>query len=306
MGPRVCGGDEGGGVGGLRQHEGSVPPSWYPREYQIRQFEGTSAQACDAWGMAGRNRRPAWHADPDAVRRVVARTVFTTLDVDWLGVDATGKVAVFLGELDASPVPSLASPKDTSLALEAVAATLATRNDARKEEAYRVASARPGEPIFDVPTAGGAPLHERLFDGYPHLFVATDAGAAEIRELEWTYGGWEVASRASLAVAVADVGEELYRALHDEGACAGCRAVEDPADPRPRSAETLAIAGLYVFVFGTDEHGLPVWIRVASPSDPANRQELQDLARHEAAFVPFDVRFEDMVTLVTPSRARRG
>lgn len=250
--------------------------------------------------MPGRRGTPSWHANPAAVRRVVASCVFTPLDVDWLGVDANGNVAVFLGETDASPVPSRASPKETSLALEAVAATLATRSDARKEEAYRVASARPGEPIFDVPHGGGGPLHERLYDGYPHLFVATEAGTAHVRELETTYGGWEVASRAPLAVAIRDAGERLYDQLHEQGACAGCRAIENPDDPRARSAETLAVAGLYVYVFGAEEHGLPIWVRVASPSDPANQQELQDLTRHEAAFVPFDVRFEVMLTLVTP------
>ena len=81
--------------------------------------------------------------------------------------------------------------------------------------------------------------------------------------------------------------------LHDDEAiCTGCRALGQPSDPRPRDPELLARAGLYVYAH-TGGDGRCPYVRVASPSIPADLADLEPIAVKLAQLVPFAIAFAE-------------
>jgi hypothetical protein len=234
-----------------------------------------------------------------ALRGLVGRA----LDVDWLALDSAGDVAVFLGD-DTSPVPSARNAEATSTALEAITRAVAHRFAVVEvERAYRVPAARAQEPIFDAPLAApNTPLHETWFKGYPHLVVASPTGAEGVRRIMSELGSREVQARDAFAVALDVLGFVSYEELHESGACAGCRVLDDPADPRPRSPEALAAAGLFVYAFASTPQDARAdaqtpggaWLRVASPSVPADRRDVEDMTRMRATVEELTGRFDDL------------
>lgn len=235
--------------------------------------------------------------------------VVPALDVDWLALDSLGSVAVFLGA-EGMPPPQRTNAEKTSLALETITRGVARRVAvASYDQAYRVAASRAQEPIFDLPlVTPQRALHEKPFEGYPHLVVTTSAeGAATARRVMTEVGGREVLARDAFAVVVDVVGHITYEELHREAgggpACAGCRVLDDPRDPRPRSPEAIASAGLYVFGYPQPDEAIGgrwragAWIRIASPSVPADRDDLQDMAHLATSFHQLDIRFEDTLWL---------
>lgn len=243
--------------------------------------------------VAHQTKKPFAGVDLTRAAKELRGVVARALDVDWLGLDPAGNVAVFLGD-DASPVPPGTDAEVTSAALEAVARAVAQRTAAAAvEDAYRAAAARAQEPVFDAPLAApGVALHDKPFDGYPHLVVASPHGAEVVRRVMNELGGREVLARHDFAAAIDVVGHVSYEELHEGGACAGCRVLDDPNDPRPRAPEALAAAGLYVYAFATTPSG-DAWIRVASPSVPADRGDLQEMAHLSASFVEVAFGFEE-------------
>lgn len=188
------------------------------------------------------------------------------LDVDWIAIDREGHFGIFLGTDDSI---ARGDPEATSIAIEHIARVTAERADSGDTFAYRSAAVRPGEAVFDVPReAPGSPLHEAWFDGYPHLFTADTRETERVQELRSlmdSFGGWEVAVRDAFGVAFAEMTDPLFARIHRRFLCTGCIVAESRDDPRPRSVEVLARAGLYVYRFLGGE-----WIRAASPSLPVS------------------------------------
>lgn len=217
-------------------------------------------------------KNPLTGTSASAAAKTLAGTRAPELDVDWLGMDPTGAIAVFLGNED-TPVPSRADPGGTSAALELIAHSMRTRLGltTNPEAAYRALGSRTQEPVFDAPRSSPTDaLHESPFSGYPHLVVAAPGGEAMVRAFLSELGGREVLARSAFAVSLDVLGPISDEELHLEQACFGCRVLDDPNDPRPRSAEALASSGLYVYT--VTKGG---WIRVASPTVAADRDDLQ-------------------------------
>lgn len=214
---------------------------------------------------------------------LLAGTRAPDFDVDWLGMDSTGAIAVFLGN-EETPVPSRADPDGTSVALERIAASVRRRLGitTNPEAAYRVLGSRTQEAVFDAPCSSPmVPLHEDPFRGYPHLVVSAPGGEAVVRALLSELGGREVLARNAFAASLDALGPISCEELHMEGACAGCRVLDDPNDPRPRSAEALASSGLYVYA--VTKRG---WLRVASPTVAADRDDLHDVGLGTLVQIP--------------------
>ncbi|MBX3231091.1 MAG: hypothetical protein KIT84_37140 [Labilithrix sp.] len=249
--------------------------------------------------MVNRPEKPFAGVGLKAAAKMLAGHAAPELDVDWLGIDENGAIAVFLGG-DETPVPSGADPDATSAALERIAESMRRRlaTEARSELAYRAAASRAGEPVFDVPTAsfgdpsyanGRGPLHEPPARGYPHLVFAWPGAETTLRA--FFDGASEVLTRGDhFAVRVDSMRREDAEELHRDGTCAGCRVVDDPNDPRSRSAHALASAGLYVYGWTPE-----AWVRVASPSVPADRGDLQDVGGGKLLALPH--RFESSAWL---------
>jgi hypothetical protein len=252
--------------------------------------------------MFSERRPPQSGFNLAAVRERLAGLPERRLDFDFLGVDTVGNVAVFLGD-DDSPAPRAENAQATSALLEELARSI-DRTAAVAGDGYRIAATRAREPIFDAPRSpDGGPLHEKTFEGYPHLVVAAADGAEVVRRLMSELGGREVATRQDFFGAAVDVlGWVSYAELHEGGACSGCRVLDDPIDPRPRAPEALAKAGLYVYGFAKIA-GKGEWLRIVSPSVPVDREELQDVTRRSAEFEEVPLRFEDSLAIRGPLRS---
>lgn len=218
------------------------------------------------------------------------------IDVDWIASDLAGGVAMFLGETTAS-LPRAADPRMAPRVLEAVARALP-----RIRAEAVVSSYREGVPVrdavFDPPrSAPGVPIHEAPFLGYSHVIIAHPDHLDRVRSAMRAPGGREMPGRGAVAFAFDRLAPAEYDALHAAGACDGCRAEDDPRDPRARSARTLAAAGLYVYAFvagavaGAPPSG--VWARVASPARSPSRVELQELDLEGVALPDLEIVFEE-------------
>jgi hypothetical protein len=190
--------------------------------------------------------------------------------------------------------------QQTSAALEAIVREVVTRGLLHAPgDGYRTAASLARKPVFDAPRGSQqSPLHERPFEGYPHLVIASDDGAAIVSRIMTELGGREVLAREAFGAMIDVVGWVSYDELHDSGACGGCRVVDNPQDPRPRAPEALATAGLYVYGFTSAQErgrrgGAGAWSRMASPSVPVDGTELQDMIRQSVRFEEFGVSFED-------------
>lgn len=212
--------------------------------------------------------------DPNvSIRRqalVLLRGVFVdALDVDWLAVDGAGELAIFLGEPGA-PRPAERARRAASMVLEELPA-----HDA--PTGYRVPSREQGEALFDPPrTADGQAHHEAPFDGYGHLLMVSDEALLLLRR-SLAPSSWRGALVASAHEGIHGVivetthrqTEALLSMLHERGDCGGCRALDMPGEPRPRSPAHLASGGLYVYEFRWGKKpSRDAWVRAASPTVP--------------------------------------
>lgn len=229
------------------------------------------------------------------------------LEGDWLAADEVGNVGVFLGgELGA--LPSRVEPSETDDLLATLEAAAATRREvARHAAGYRGLTDRAQEPVFDVPQAGPArssPPHELPFDGYPHVIFTEDAGA--LRDRVSGLESRELLARSGFALAVLGLTRELHRAIHDEWVCTGCWVADRWDDPNPRSPQSLARAGLYVYAHFGDAAASP-YLRVASPTVPAGLDDVEPAVAARAREVTFALRFEDAtaISVSTTPRAPR-
>ena len=245
------------------------------------------------------SEKPA--VDLAAARKKLAGLPSRRLDGDWLAVDAAGHVAFFAGN-ERGPVPLAADRVRVSDALEAIARAARDRQSAtalaETNDAYRGFAGHAQEPVFDAPfSSRGKPMHETPLEGYPLLVVAADA--VKVRELavEWT--AREVVARDAFAAIFPVIGRASYDELHDGGACAGCRVLDDPADPRARAPEALAAAGLYVYAH-VDEAASEPYRRVAGPTIAADLVDLEPVVQMVASLVKLPVRFEE-VDWLTPA-----
>lgn len=227
------------------------------------------------------NKNPLAGVDlAEARSQLAGITVDLSLDTDFLAVDDADEIAVFLGE-ESTQVPSLRGAAMTSKVLEGLARAVVAR--AERSAGYREAAEHTNEVYFDVPRSSETvALHERPVAGYPHLVVASPSGVAAVRYVLDTFGGREVASPDGFAVALDVLGAMTEAELHRDRACAGCRVLDDPADPRPRSPEALARAGLHVYTAGSDG-----WVRVASPTRGARHGDLADVRLVRARLTTF-------------------
>jgi hypothetical protein len=204
------------------------------------------------------------------------------LDVDSVRIDDAGHVAVFLGD-DESPPPTEELGTRTSELLERLAEYRVERVVAGvRSSEYRMAASLAQEPIFDAPA-----LHVRPLSGYGHLVVSAAEGEPTVRRLLGELGGREVTARRGYAVVLEALGPVSYDELHQDGACLGCRPHDHLEDPPLRSPEALAIAGLYVYGYARGE-----WLRIVSPSVPAERGDLQDRVGLTIHAAPSPLRFE--------------
>lgn len=224
------------------------------------------------------------HEDPNvSLRRqalVLLRDVFVdSLDVDWLAVDGAGELAIFLGEPGA-PRPAEPARRAAAMVLEELPA-----HDA--PAGYREPSLAQGEALFDPPrTADGQVHHEEPFDGYGHLLMVPD-GALSLLRRSLAPSAWRVALVASahegdhgvIVQTTHRQTRDLLSVLHERGDCGGCRALDLPGEPRPRSPAHLASGGLYVYEFRWGKKpSRDAWVRAASPTTPLLDRRLPRLA----------------------------
>ena len=220
----------------------------------------------------------------DAVKAAKGAVV-ARLDGDWLGVDRDGHVAFFRGN-DRGPIPVTANRERVSEALEAIARAAAVfaavpKGDA--PDAYRGAALRVQDPVFDTPAQ-----HERPFEGYPLLVVGSHPA---LREIAAEWGARDVLTREGFGVVFSAIGSMSYDQLHETEVCAGCRVIDDPADPRPDSPEALATWGLYVYAHVDANRSAP-YQRIAGPSVPADLADVEPLVHQLASRVALPVSFE--------------
>lgn len=206
-------------------------------------------------------------------------------ETDALARDGEGRIAIFFGSGD-RPVASMGALRSASEVMDRLFSRATERQQLRAGSAYREPNGRPAEIVYDTPRETPEQgLHERPTSGYPQLLVASDIGASDVRQALETWGGHEVLSREGFAVVLDVVGAITFDELHASAACRGCRNLDDPADPKVRSPQVLALAGLYVYGEGTDG----TWLRIATPGTPA---DLDDLAGARLLALP-EVSFEE-------------
>jgi hypothetical protein len=221
------------------------------------------------------------------------------LDGDWLASDAAGLVALFLGG-ESGALPRDADPSATADALEALQRAAAVRRAVAQETAaYRGVTERAQEPVLDVPRQGeGEPRHELPLEGYPHVVFSEDPaalrGALEGLEVR------EVVVRSAFALEALDVSRELHERLHDRRVCLGCWARDRWDDPHPRSPIGGATSGLYVYAHLSADPRAP-YFRVASPSTPADLDDVEAAVTALAKAVTFPLRFEE-ADAISPAR----
>ena len=233
--------------------------------------------------------------DLAAARKMAAEVPARRLDSDWLAVDAAGHVAFFAGN-EHGPIPRDADVAQVGEALLAIARAAAVRRTSAlgQEEAYRGFADRAQDPIFDAPcSARGQAKHERPLPGYPLLVLANDPAMREIAA-EWTPR--EVPSRGGFGLVFPVIGPATYDELHERSVCAGCRVLDDPEDLRPRGAEALAGAGIYVYEHLDDDRAEP-YRRIAGPTVAADVADLEPLAQIVASLVKLPVQFENEASL---------
>lgn len=148
-----------------------------------------------------------------------------------------------------------------------------------------------------MPTSSeGGPLHEQPIDGYPHLVFSEDA--TRLREvISVRTPVREVITGGSAGFLAERLDARGWAWLHDEEAiCIGCRAASSPEDPQPRSPEAIATAGLYAFTHtGGDEYR--PYVRMASPSIPADLADHEPITSALARLVVLPVVFAEAVTI---------
>lgn len=208
---------------------------------------------------------------------------------DWFAVDREGKVGFFAGG-HAGFIPRAADVGRTADAIDALAT--AGRAVARGGGAgYRSAAAQTNEPVFDPPNA-----HEKPMADYPHLVFTEDPVALRgaLSDVETIDA---LASRGAAVLALA-LGEFSWELLHaEEPLCIGCRAASLIDDPHPRAPELLARAGLYVYAHSGGELAED-YVRVASPSVPADLGDLETIVVTLARGVELPVTFASATSIV--------
>ena len=231
----------------------------------------------------------------EAVAKELRKIPKRRLDVDWFGIDPQGYVAFFAAN-DHGAIPRVA---DTARVVEALEAQLRVaqmrRATSTAGEGYRGSGDRAQEPVFDPPRGpSDVPLHEARFEDYPHLVVTSDAVALRPFMDEW--GATEALARDAFAAIFPVIGAMSLDEIHEQGICVGCRVLDLVGDPRPRAPEALAAAGLYVYAHVDDRADDP-YVRVASPSVPADLGDLEPIVQALAQLVSIPVPFEHAKTV---------
>lgn len=213
---------------------------------------------------------PGGTIDLDAAVKALAGQPIGPFETDALAHDGHGRIAIFFGSGD-RPIASVGALRSASEVMERLFARATERQHAEVGSAYRATDGRPPEIVYDTPReTPHRGLHERPTSGYPQLVVASDVGAQDVRQALETWGGHEVLTREGFAVVLDVVGAITFDELHASAACRGCRNLDDPGDPKVRSPQVLALAGLYVYGEGTDGS----WLRIATPGLPADIDDL--------------------------------
>ena len=244
--------------------------------------------------MSSSSTKPKYAGvDLMAAREQLAGVEVGSFDHDFLAIDEAGRIGVFLGDPD-SPVPSQSAARMASNVLDELAVAVRARLAATDaSNGYRDAATRPVDLVFDTPRADAkTSLHETPMEGYPQLLVATPDGAAAVRGLLDDYEGRELLARDGFAIAVEVLGAFSSEEIHGSGACAGCRVLADPSDPHPRSPEALATMGLYVYAYSGD-----TWLRIVSPSTPADRDDVPNTKLVRASTLHEEVLFDETAWL---------
>lgn len=240
--------------------------------------------------VPAKNKNPLEGVDPAAAAKTLAGTRMPSLEVDWLARDADGRYAVFLGD-ESSRAPAGADLAGAAALLDAVRASFdALASSEGRRESYRSsARASIGEAVWDLPRRSPTvALHESRASGYPHLLFAAPDAAEKLRDTTIEYGGRETVSREGFAVIVDALGALGHESLHEQGACAGCRVLDLPGDPPLRSPAMLASLGFYVYV-----HADGTWLRVASPSVPADASDLEAIGCIGVRCISLQSRFDE-------------
>lgn len=214
------------------------------------------------------------------------------LQTDWLAVDRLGRRAIFLGD-DESGWPSAAELDATARVIDAVSDAFDAQTVVSScATGYRDLGSRAEELTFDLPRLGvGIAWHDERVAGYPHLVFAKAGGERIVRQALDDLGGREVRTREGLAVVFDDLGPLTHAELHEEGACDGCRVIDDPEEPHPRSPQLLAAFGFYVYAWTKTR-----WSRLVSPAVSTRASEFA----HDGSLVELDVDFE-VEPWLTPS-----
>lgn len=231
----------------------------------------------------------------EAVVKAIRKIPERRLDVDWLGIDPQGYVAFFAANENGA-IPRVA---DTARVVEALEAQLRVAQIRRATsitgEGYRGSADRAQEPVFDPPRGPhDVALHESRFEDYPHLVVTSDAVA--LRPFMDDWGATEALARDAFAAIFPVIGAVSLDEIHEQGICLGCRVLDLVNDPRPRAPEALAAAGLYVYSHVDDRADEP-YLRVASPSVPADLGDLEPIVQALAQLVTIPVPFEHAKTV---------
>jgi hypothetical protein len=242
--------------------------------------------------MPQQPKDPLKGIDLAAARKELAGLPARRLDSDWLAMDRAGKVAFFAAN-ERGPIPRTADTARVSEALEATARAAAMQRESANT-GYRELGERVQEPVFDLPvTPGGDAAHEIPASGYPLLVVGSDP---RLREVATEWNVREAMTRTGFGLVFPVVGPATYEEIHDGALCLGCRVIDDPADPRPRSPEALAAAGIHSYVHTGDDPERP-YRRVAAPTVSADLVDLEPVVQLVASVVKLPVLFDDEPSL---------
>jgi hypothetical protein len=245
-----------------------------------------------------------------------------SMDTTWFAVDRDGHVAVFesseggavpenalsdqQGAIDPfAEIQSCAATSELIYALEDLQSPLSTERHARPQKPYRpaktpgfleklIAKFKSAQVESPAPPTGEEP--EELIA--PVLMLFADMQTAKSASTDGN--GQRINALHNHAVLFKNMPIELYRTLHDQGACMGCFYMFELDDTKGYESPQYSKAGLYHYTCCADQLAAPYGRRTI-PEEPLKIEQLPAEVRDELAKLQFTELSFDETSYVQPA-----